>query len=169
MSRPLDNEYAIFYKNYIALATGNDINEVIANHSTSIIDFYINLPEEKADFAYAKGKWTLKDLLQHLIDAERIFVYRATRFARKDYKPLLGFDENYYADTANANSRTFQNLKDELYALRISTNFFLQSLSNEQLRESGVSNNHSISVKAIAFIIFGHLLHHKNIIIERYL
>ncbi len=169
MQRPLENEYASFYKNYVALATGNIINEVITNHSKIISEFYNNLPDAKADYAYAKDKWTIKDLLQHLIDAERIFVYRATRFARKDNQALLGFEENDYAQNANAASRTLQSLKDELLALRTSTNLFLENLNDEQLAQSGAANTNLITVNAIAFIIFGHLLHHKNIIEERYL
>jgi len=169
MQRPLENEYASFYKNYIALATGNNINDVIVNHNRTISKFYSNLPEEKADYAYAEGKWTIKDLLQHLIDAERIFVYRATRFARKDNQSLLGFEENDYAQNANAITRTLQSLKEELSALRKSTNLFLENLNDDQLAQNGAANNNLITVNAIAFIIFGHLLHHKNIIEERYL
>lgn len=169
MQRPLENEYASFYKNYIALATGNNINDVIVNHNRTISKFYSNLPEEKADYAYAEGKWTIKDLLQHLIDAERIFVYRATRFARKDNQSLLGFEENDYAQNASAITRTLQSLKEELSALRKSTNLFLENLNDDQLAQNGAANNNLITVNAIAFIIFGHLLHHKNIIEERYL
>ena len=169
MHRPHENEYGTFYKNYVALAIGNNIDEVISIHSKKINDFYNNLPQAKADYAYASGKWTIKDLLQHLIDAERIFVYRATRFARKDNQNLLGFEENDYAKNANAAKRTLQSLKGELSSLRESTNLFLQNLDEEQLHQTGTANNHSISVNAIAFIIFGHLLHHKNIIEERYL
>ena len=169
MQRPQENEYASFYKNYIVLATGNNIRQVIATHSQKINEFYSNLPEAKAAYAYATDKWTIKDLLQHLIDAERIFVYRATRFARKDNQNLLGFEENDYAANANAAKRTLQSLKDELAALRASTNLFLQSLDEEKLQQTGTANNHSISVNAIAFIIFGHLIHHKNIIEEKYL
>jgi uncharacterized damage-inducible protein DinB len=169
MQRPLENEYASFYKNYIALATGNNINDVIVNHNRTISKFYSNLPEEKADYAYAEGKWTIKDLLQHLIDAERIFVYRATRFARKDNQSLLGFEENDYAQNGNAVTRTLQSLKEELSALRKSTNLFLENLNDDQLAQNGAANNNLITVNAIAFIIFGHLLHHKNIIEERYL
>jgi uncharacterized damage-inducible protein DinB len=167
MLRPQANEYGIFYKNYIALASGKNISELISNHNFTINQFYDSLPEEKADYAYAPGKWTLKDLLQHLIDAERIFVYRATRFARKDNQPLLGFEENFYA--ANANGRTLQSLKTEFIALRVATNLFLKSLNDDQLQQVGIANNNPITVNAIAFIIFGHLLHHKNIIEEKYL
>ena len=127
MQRPQPNEYADFYARYVALATGNNINEVIKNHTEVINQFYSLLPESKADYAYAEDKWTIKDLLQHVIDAERVFGYRATRFARKDNQSLLGFEENDYAANANASSRTLQSLKDELIALRTSTNLFLQS------------------------------------------
>ena len=169
MQRPQPNEYPDFYANYVALATGSEINEVIQHHSETIHQFYNNIPEDKADFAYAAGKWTVKDLLQHLIDAERVFVYRATRFARKDSQALLGFSEDDYAANANANNRTLQSLKDELLSLRTSTDLFLQSLNDSQLQQVGWANNNSITVNAISFIIFGHLLHHKNILQERYL
>ena len=134
MQRPQENEYASFYKNYIVLATGNNIRQVIATHSQKINEFYSNLPEAKAAYAYATDKWTIKDLLQHLIDAERVFVYRATRFAREDSQGLLGFDENNYAANANAAKRTFQSLKDELSALRKSTDIFLEILDEKQLQ-----------------------------------
>lgn len=168
MLRPQPTEYAAFYASYISLATGNSVADVIANHSQIINQFYNNLPNEKADYAYAIGKWTIKDLVQHLIDAERVFIYRATRFARKDKQPLLGFEENDYANNANANNRNLQDLKEEFLALRKSTDLFLLSLNDIQLQQIGTANNNSITVNAIACIVFGHALHHKNIIEERY-
>jgi len=169
MLRPASNEYANFYSNYVALATGDDVADVIKIHSQSIINFYNSLPESKADYAYAEDKWTIKELMQHLIDTERIFVYRATRFARKDPQPLSGFEENEYVFNAKASFRTLQSLKDEFGFLRKSTDIFLENLDQEQLVQTGTANNHQTTVRAIAFIIFGHLLHHKNIIQERYL
>jgi len=169
MTRPQTTEYTSFYAPYISLATGNSIAEVIANHSQVIDKFYNNLPEEKANYAYAIGKWTIKDLLQHLIDAERVFIYRATRFARKDNQPLLGFEENDYANNSNASNRNLQDLKNEFLALRKSTDLFLLSLNDNQLQQIGTANNNTINVNAIAYIVFGHLMHHKNIIEERYL
>ena len=169
MTRPTESEYASFYKNYIALAKGDNIKEVILNYSEELTKFYNEIPNDKADYAYQENKWTVKDLLQHLIDAERVFVYRATRFARKDLSDLLGFDENDYAANADIKHKSLENLKKELIALRTSTNFFLENLNENQLQEKGSANNSSITVNAIAFIIFGHLIHHKNILIERYL
>jgi len=107
--------------------------------------------------------------LQHVIDAERVFAYRALRFSRKDATPLASFDENAYAQNANAKERTLQSLKDEFNALRHATDLLLQSFNAEQLNSKGIASNKSITVNALAFIIYGHLLHHKKLIEERYL
>ena len=111
----------------------------------------------------------MKDVIQHLIDAERIFAYRALRFARKDATNLPGFDENSFAANANAGSRSLQSLQEEFKAVRKSTDLLLLSFTEEQLQQKGMGNNNSITVNAIAFITFGHLLHHKEILEDRYL
>jgi len=169
MARPQQGDYNNFYQSYIDFATGNNIKEAIANHSPIINDFVNTLPEEKADYKYAPEKWTLKDVVQHLIDAERIFVYRALTFARKDATPLPGFEENDYAANADTSLRTLQSLKDEFMATRKSTDIFLSNLTEEELGQTGSANTHSITVNAIAFIIIGHILHHKKVLKERYL
>jgi uncharacterized damage-inducible protein DinB len=169
VARPTSQDAAEFYHGYINHAKGNSIEELITNHVVKLKEFYSNLPGEKADYAYAQGKWTIKELFQHIIDAERIFVYRALRFARKDTTPLASFDENAYAQHSNAANRTFQSLKDEFNAVRASTDMMLASLNEEQLNASGTASNKHITVNALAFIIYGHLLHHKAIIEERYL
>ena len=169
MPRPAPQDAAEFYHGYINHAKGNSIAEVIANHAVKIKEFYNSLPEEKADFAYAQGKWTIKELLQHVIDAERIFAYRALRFARKDITPLASFDENVYAQHSYAAERALYSLKDEFNAVRTSTDMMLSSFNDDQLNSSGTASNKYITVNALAFIIYGHLLHHKAIIEERYL
>jgi len=169
MSRPSPKDSNEFYHGYIDRAKGNSVAEVMENHIKEIKDFYNDLPEEKANYAYAHGKWTIKELLQHVIDAERVFCYRALRFARKDTTPLQSFHENSYAKNSNAGSRTLQSLKDELNAVRNSTDLMLSSFNEEQINSSGTASNKYITVNAIAFIIYGHLLHHKRIIEERYL
>jgi uncharacterized damage-inducible protein DinB len=169
MARPAPQDAAKFYLGYINHAKGNSVTEIIKNHATEIKDFYSNLPEAKADHAYAEGKWTLKELLQHIIDAERVFAYRALRFARKDATPLASFDENAYAQNANTKERTLQSLKEEFNALRNSTDIMVLSFNEEQLNSKGTASNKSITVNAIAFVIYGHLLHHKKIIEEKYL
>lgn len=169
MSKPKAEDAAPFYHKYIAYNTGDSLQEIIHNHAAEIKDFYNNLPEEKADYAYAEGKWTLKDLLQHVTDAERIFCYRALRISRKDATPLPGFDENMYAENANTPGRSFDSLKQEFTAVRFATDLLLQSFTGDQLQQSGIASDHHITVNALAFIIYGHLLHHKKIIEERYL
>ncbi len=168
MSRPLQTD-AYFGQHYIALVQGNSAREAVDNHQAEILEFYTALPEEKADHAYAEGKWTIRELLQHLIDAERIFAYRATRIARRDTTPLPGFDENSYTANSMADKRDFNSLKEEFTALRKATDIFMSSLSEDQLQQPGNSSGKYVTANAIAFIIYGHLLHHINIIKERYL
>jgi uncharacterized damage-inducible protein DinB len=169
MPRPAHQDSGEFYHGYINQAKGNSVTEVMTNHASEIKSFYLNLPEVKADYAYADGKWTIKELLQHVIDAERIFSYRALRIARKDATPLASFDENAYTENANAHSRSLQSLKEEFDAVRRSTDLMLQSFNDDQLNAKGTASNKGITVNAIGFIIYGHLLHHNKIIEERYL
>lgn len=169
MSRPKTGEFNTSYQHYIDIATGNSITELINYHTPILNNFINSLPQNKATYAYATGKWTVKQLLQHIIDAERIFAYRALRISRKDNTPLPGFDENTFAENATAAHRNLNDLQKEFTALRLSTNLLLQSFTQEQLAESGMVNNHSITVNAICYIIFGHNIHHKKILEERYL
>jgi uncharacterized damage-inducible protein DinB len=169
MSKPLQSDFPAYYSTYISKVDAGSISEAIKNYAVSLTDFYKNLPEEKAEYCYAPGKWTLKELLQHIIDAERIFSYRALRIARKDNTPLPAFDENSYAANSLANNRNFADMKEEFLAVRKSTDCLLSSLTEDQLSAQGISSNLPITVNAIAFIIFGHLLHHKQVLEERYL
>lgn len=169
MPRPQANEYPAFYANYVNLALGDSITELIKNHSNNLLKFVQSLPNNLEDFAYAESKWTIKEVVQHCIDAERVFVYRALRFARKDATPLPGFDENEYAEASKNNPRTFEEIKTEFELFRKSTDLFLLSLKEDDLSFIGTANGTSISLHAICYIIFGHLLHHQNILKERYL
>ncbi|MGN6618942.1 MAG: DinB family protein [Ilyomonas sp.] len=169
MPRPANGEFAPHFQKYIDLVKGNNIADIIANHEAELSSFYNALPEEKAEYAYAENKWTIKEVLQHLIDAERIFAYRALRIARNDSTPLPGFDEDSYAENANANSRSLSSLKDEFNAVRNASDKLLLSLTEEQLQHKGTSSNHSSTSNSFAYMIYGHLLHHKNILQERYL
>jgi len=169
MARPQQGEHGEFYQKYINKTQGDSIQSLINNHSALLNDFVNDLPESKASYAYADGKWTIKDLVQHIIDTERIMSYRALTFARKDAKDLPGFEEDDYALAANAGNRTLQSLKDEFVALRKSTDLFLLSLTDQQLQQVGKANGYAVKVNSIAFMLFGHALHHKQIIEERYL
>jgi uncharacterized damage-inducible protein DinB len=169
MSRPLSNEHAPFQANYIALVSGNDIYEAIKNHAQQLLDFYCSLPDDKGNDAYAENKWTIKEVLQHVIDTERILAYRALCLARGEKQALHGFDENNYAAASCANDRSMESLKEEFKQVRSSTNSLLLSFNEKQLHSLGTVNNYSTNANAVGFIIYGHLLHHKNILEEKYL
>lgn len=169
MARPASNDYAAYYTPYVNQVQGDHITEVIDRYAAPIMEFVRNIPDAKADYRYADGKWTVKELLLHMIDAERIFAYRALRIARKDQTPLPGFEENAYAMASGADKRTLQSLKDEFTAVRASTDLLLRSFDEGQLAATGTASNNPVSVNAIAFIIFGHILHHQQVMQERYL
>ena len=134
-----------------------------------LIKFVQNIPLDKFDYRYAEGKWTIKDIIQHLIDSESIFAYRALRFARNDNTALPGFDENMYANTVQANKKSIQNLLTELAIVRQATMALFKSFSNEELLQMGTASNNLISVRALGFMIIGHQNHHQRVFQERYL
>lgn len=169
MSRPLVGDYGSFYQGYIDAAKGNSLNDLIAGYPKQIQQFITNLPEEKADFCYAPGKWTIKQMLQHLIDTERVFSYRALRISRNDQTAMAGFDENAFAQHAPVDHRTLTELKQEFLLIREATDLQLKAFTEAQLKLSGIASNHHITLNAICFIIYGHNLHHLRILKERYL
>jgi DinB superfamily len=158
-----------FYHNYINQVPENDLMEAFQKESPLFIQFMENIPKEKQDHRYAAGKWSIKELLQHLIDAERVFSYRALRFARKDTTPLPGFDENLYTANAKIENRNWKDLLEEFKSVRRSSEYLFGSFDEEQLSAQGISSNHSIYVLAFGYIIVGHSIHHQKIIKERYL
>ncbi|MFC4230905.1 DinB family protein [Parasediminibacterium paludis] len=169
MARPQIGDFSDYAQGYVNAAKGNSIEELIVNHSADLLSFLNGIPDTKADFTYAEGKWTVKQLLQHMIDTERILMFRALTFARKDKIALPGFDENNYAAVASASHRTLAAIKQEFSLLRQSTDLFLLSLTAEDLKQEGIASNHRVTVNALAYILFGHNEHHKTILIEKYL
>jgi len=153
---------------YINLAEGNSVREIVEKYAFDIQEFYNSLLDEKEDYAYAENKWNLKQVLQHVTDAERVFAYRALRIARNDKTPLASFDENEYVENGFSNQRALSSLKQEFNSVRAATDIFLLSLNDKQIMRMGSASNNPVSVNALAFIIYGHLLHHKNIFTERY-
>jgi uncharacterized damage-inducible protein DinB len=169
MPRPTPNDYPSYCHNYVMHVLEEDLHEAFKNQSPLIDSFLNSIPKGKADYAYAEGKWTVKQLLQHMIDTERIFEYRALWFARQSPAPLSGFDENEFAAIADVTNRTLQSLIDEMIAVRKSTEFLFQNFSDKELNTAGTANMNSITVNALGFVILGHFLHHKQILEERYL
>ncbi|MEJ0104950.1 MAG: DinB family protein [Bacteroidota bacterium] len=169
MARPDLSLVPAFYHNYINQVPGDDLMTAFKKESPAFIHFIESIPANKYDHRYAEGKWTLREMLQHIIDAERIFVYRALRFARKDSTPLPGFDENLYAETAKAGKRHWNELAEEFKVVRAGSEYLFGSFDEDQLNSAGISNNNSIPVLALGYVVIGHPLHHKKIIEERYL
>jgi hypothetical protein len=167
--RPDLNRVPEFYHNYINQVPEDDLATSFKNQSPLFIDFVKNIPANKIDYAYAEGKWTIKEAFQHIIDAERIFCYRALRFARKDPTPLPSFDENLFAQNAKADKRNWNDLIEEFKTVRKATESLFSSFDEEQLNANGISNNHPNYVLAFGFILIGHSIHHIKVIKERYL
>ncbi|MBV9986471.1 MAG: DinB family protein [Chitinophagaceae bacterium] len=169
MSKPKPTDFPEYFGRYISLVDADSLQAAVKTYSSSLDTFYSGLPEAKADYAYAPGKWTVKEVLQHMIDAERVFTYRILRISRKDKTPLASFDENVFAEHSHADQRSLASLKEEFAAVRKSTDLLIASLDEEQLAEQGIASNNPVTANAIGYIIFGHLLHHKKVLEERYL
>ncbi len=169
MPKPSPEYYPPYFQKYIDLVPDENLLTGFINQTPAIQTLLHGITEDKATYSYAPGKWTLKDLLQHIIDTERIFAYRAVCFARLETTPLPGFDENTYAANANAGLRSWQNLSEEFLAVRTSTNLLFKNFTKNELDRTGVANNIVTSVASMGFITLGHVYHHIKIVEERYL
>jgi hypothetical protein len=163
-----EKEYTGNFGNYIKPVENVNVIEELEICLHDFIKFVQNIPMEKFDYRYAEGKWTIKDIIQHLIDSERIFSYRALRISRNDKTPLPGFEENFYVDNTNANSRNIQDLLSELAAVRQTTIMLFKSFSDDQSIRMGIASNNPISARAFAYAIIGHQKHHQKVFQERY-
>ena len=166
--RPQADEHDPYYGRYIALVPDGDLISILQNQIVGTSRTLRALPSEKGDHAYAAGKWTVKEVIGHMGDVERIMSYRALRFARGDTTDLPGFDENAYVPAANFGRRTVGDLVDELETVRGATIKLLRPLDDEALARRGAATGAEISVRALAYIIAGHERHHLNILQERY-
>ena len=169
MPKPGTDTYPPYFFTYIKLVEENDIKKAMAAQTKMMQDFFNSVPPEKYDYKYAEEKWSLKECLQHIIDTERVFTYRALAFARRDIHILPSFDEKSYADTSNGSRREWSDLVNELIAVRKSTEYLFNSFSQEQLDSMGKASDYSMSANAMGYTIVGHVAHHINIIKERYL
>lgn len=163
------NEYSSFYQTYINACGNNELVIELTNNLENSFNFFNSIPVEKQEYRYNTGKWTIKELLQHLIDSERIFAYRALRFAREDKTNIPGYEHNDYVPVSRANNRNYIDLIEEFKAVRKSSIFLFSSFDKTMLKNLGSANNDSISVRAIGFIIVGHYNHHQKVLKERYL
>jgi hypothetical protein len=168
-SRPDATEYAPFYARYVAGVPEDDVIVALRASGGEIVSALAAIPESRGGFRYAPDKWTIRELAGHLIDAERIFGYRALRLARADATPLPGFEENDYARTAGSDARTLAGLTEELRVVRDGTVRLFDSFPVEAWTRRGVVNGREVSVRALAYIVAGHARHHLAVLRERYL
>ncbi len=157
-----------FYRGYIQAAGSGELVPLLLKSGDDFISFCRKLNEQQGLYKYAPDKWSIKDVILHIIDAERVFAYRAMRFARNDNTELSGFDQNEYVPEANADSRTIHNLLSEFTNVRAATVDMFSSFSVEVRQRSGIASGVEMSVEVLGYIISGHLIHHMNIIQERY-
>lgn len=168
-ARPGSDEYAPYYEKYISRVPEGGIVETLRRQSADTLALLRSLSEEQAASRYEPGKWSVKELVGHICDGERVFAYRALRFARNDSTPLPGFDQDPYVAAGNFDARTIRDLADEFESVRAATLSLFASLDEEAWARRGAANDTPVSVRALAHIIAGHELHHVGILRERYL
>jgi uncharacterized damage-inducible protein DinB len=170
IEKPKEGEYAPYAIMYIGLLPDDGlVLKHLRDNLEATKKFILALPAEKLAYRYAEGKWTIKEILVHISDDERIYAYRALRFARNDKTELPGFEQDDYARYSRANERDLDDILEELTTVRNATISLFNSFDNDALTRAGVANGHVMSVRAAAYHIAGHELHHINIIKERYL
>jgi hypothetical protein len=167
-SRPEPSEYASFYETYVSLVTGNDIVAALEAQRLQMIQLFAARSERDGNFRYAPDKWTVKEVVGHVSDTERIFVYRALRIARGDATPLSGFEQDDYVRGGGFGNRSLADLAEEFAHVRAATVALFRSLGKDAWTLRGVANKNEVSVRALAFIVAGHELHHRRILEERY-
>lgn len=169
MNRPEKTEYDPYYETYVSLVPEAEILPALENQIAEIENLFAEISEEKGAFAYAEGKWTIKELVGHLIDGEEIFAYRALRIARADETPIEGFEQDGYIENGEFNKQKLADLVEHFALLRRVNLSFFKNLSETAWQRIGTANNARISVRALAFIMVGHVRHHSNILKTRYL
>lgn len=168
LTPPPEGEYAPFYAPYVRAATGDDLRALLAAQPEQLREMCSGLSEAAALHRYAEGKWSVKEVVGHLADTERVFAYRALRIARGDATALAPFDENLYVTTAAFDRRPLGDLVDDFEAVRRQTLSLLAGLDEQAWLRSGTASGHPVSVRALFFFCEGHVRHHADILIERY-
>jgi hypothetical protein len=169
MRPPEISEYQSYYKKYIELVQGDNLTDVLDQQLTESLAMLCRISETKSLHRYEPAKWSIKEVVGHLVDSERIFAYRALRFARNDHTPLSGFDQDPYVAEANFDGRPWSELVAEFEHVRHSTILFYRGLKPEAEQRFGVANNAPITVRALGYVIAGHELHHMGVLREKYL
>ena len=169
MTRPQPTEAAPYYSKYIDLVTTDEIVPAFESQMDEIIPFLEAISEEQSLHAYEPGKWTIREVLNHVNDGERLFLYRAFWFARGFQDALPSFDQDVAVQSAQANNSSWADLVQEFRNIRLATISFFKSLPDEAWSKTGVASDYSFTVRSLAYIIAGHVAHHRNVLAERYL
>lgn len=169
MTRPQTNEAAPYYSTYIDLVTGEEIVPAIETQMDEMLQFLQGISEEQSRHSYEPGKWTIREVLNHVNDGERVFLYRAFWFARGYQDALPSFEQDQAVREAHANNTSWAALVEEFKTVRLATISFFKNLPDEAWSRTGVASDFSFTVRALAYIIAGHVAHHRNVLAERYL
>lgn len=169
MARPHHSDYPDNFAGYISKVSEDDLLQAFSNQLPAALQLFSSISEDQSGYTYAPGKWSIKEMLQHIIDAERIFCYRALCIARKESISLPPFDENEYAKNSFANQRRWMSLYDEFQHARQSTQDLFESFTVDMMEQRGVSNNKLLTVSSIGFTIVGHVYHHMQILRDKYI
>lgn len=168
MNQLKSDEYPASWSQYIDIVKGDPL-EMLREQVASFSEFIKNIPAGKSEYSYAEGKWTIKEVVGHVLDTERVMAYRALCFARNDTKELPGFDDEGFVANAHFNDRSLEHYAKEFELLRESNIYLIESFNENELLRSGLAGERLVSVRALVYMIAGHLKHHQNIITERYL
>src|SRR5216684_3562316 len=169
LARPEPGEYAPYYDAYISLVKGNDILGILETQRLQVAQMFAARSEREGNFRYAPDKWTVKDVVGHITDTERIFAYRALRISRNDKTPIEGFEQDDYVKNGGFNDRTLVDLAGEFSQVRGASLALFLGLGGDAWQRRGSANKNEVTVRALAFIIAGHELHHRRILEEKYL
>ena len=167
-TRPAPDEYAPYYGTYIARVADGDVVQALRNQIGGTLSYLRAIPDARAGHRYAAGKWSIREVVGHVADAERIFAYRALRFARNDSTALPGFDENAFVSASRFGDRALSSIVAELEAVRGATVAFFDALFPEEWTRHGTASGKEMSVRALAWVIAGHELHHLGVLKTRY-
>jgi uncharacterized damage-inducible protein DinB len=169
IARPQLNEYPVFAGTYVNMVPeGADVMQLLADSLTETYELFSTLPDERALYAYAEGKWTVKEVLGHIIDTERVFGFRAFCFSREQIT-LPGFDQDVYVNNTDYNSLSLQDLAEEFKVTRLSNLYVFRNFTEEQINRNGTASGNYLTVRALIYMTAGHVLHHLQILKERYL
>ena len=168
VTRPQSDEYAPYYEKYVSLIASDDIVSVLEAQRVQMTQLLAARSEREGNFRYAPDKWSVKEVIGHVCDAERIFAYRLLRIARGDQTPLPGFEQDDYIASASFGERALTDIATEFAAVRAATMALVQSLPSEAWTRRGTASNNPVSARALAYIIAGHQMHHQNILNEKY-